>query len=233
MTGIKFTFVTLLLTFSVSVWPQNVQLAGKLDESYSTEVRTSGRILVGVWGGVPADRIKPSELRVLVPENLGGSLVCFRASTRDGVYAAKGVLKSPENVQGALQIEYYVRGTSIDNLLDYHSIDFAPAASLQGHCNSADETIYLPTLLPQFAKKLTLVLNSRGSVIVSVSIDGGLEQLGSEHCKTNNNKRSVAFDVICTLDADIGTETTNNHIVTLTRKPKQGPLRVEDYMIRW
>ena len=181
--------------------PSGSRVAVKMKESYSEEVKVSGRVLVGAVV-VQDERPAPGRQLALVVPTTGRTPVCVQAVSIDGRYFAEGTIAAAAlpTLPGRVELEYQ---TQYDRKLrDLPPLQLAILA-FAGDCTAVSET--LPRVFAVYRSappgplaRVSLLINSE-RLDTAVRYSNRAKEAIYSRCQRIEDGRRTSFDTICVL----------------------------------
>lgn len=169
-------------------------LSQPFQEIFQPEVQVSGNVIVGVMSGGAQAALLSDRLQVGVGEGLGGTEVCVRATSNDGIYSSRNHYRLPATADQA-HLPY---ASGMGDVLDGFAAGQIAVSISPGSCESLSGETFLVagSLDDGAAQPVTVYLNGFGATDVFFALaDNG--QLGS--CEYIEEGRRTTYDFLCHL----------------------------------
>lgn len=216
-------------SFSVDDVAKLPVLTGDLVERYSAETETSGTLVVGLWLGDPSDQVRTDSMLIRMPKIQNDKEICFSATTRDGVYFSKSSLNSETSAPGFYVIGPMRRTGYAKQLRRYSEQDFALRVVLMDDCKKATGGTLIPAATGTGKTTLLVAVNSRRATDLELWLQQDGTRLNG-NCLGRPEVRSTAFDKLCSFNFEKA-KIMGYWTLSVRRKPRSGPIRIEDYRI--
>jgi hypothetical protein len=230
--GLAAPLACLAIVYVADAQSPSPLLSGKIVEAYSPSVNvgSGSGALVGLWLGVPAGTLDLKSVRVGIPAVPPARTLCFSAITRDGEYSARGPAAVPKGVRGPVGISSLQNSEYSEPLKRYQALDLAVSARWGSDCKLSPKSPYVPAVGSNNFSELVAAINSAHAIGVGATLQSRSAGEIEGQCAPVQNGRTTAFDTLCRFKLP-AQGTTGEWNLALTRTPRAGPRRIDDFTI--
>ena len=170
--------------------PTAALVSDPLVESYQPEVAVSGNVIVGVMSAAAGSALARDRVGVLVSSTAGGTSVCLRAASRDGIYASRNLYTLPADTTGTIRLPYR---SAMTDVVGAYSADEIALVAHPGDCETTPGDYLLVSEAGETGTvDAVIYLNSFGATDVFIQRDQEVRD-----CEYISEGRRTTFDFIC------------------------------------